>query len=103
MFVLPSYDELFPMTILEATNVNIPILVRDLPLYDPILGDKVLKAHNNGEFSLTLKKLREDPVLLAECALHSSELAGEYTPEVVFSKWDQFYQKILVEYGKKQK
>ncbi len=99
----PSYDELFPMTILEAANVNLPILVRDLPLYDPIVGDKVLKAHGNEEFSDTLKKLKGDPALLAECALHSSELAGEYTPEAVFSKWDRFYQRILVEYGKKHK
>ena len=30
---LPSYEELFPMTILEAMNCRIPILVRDCLLY----------------------------------------------------------------------
>lgn len=54
---MPSYDELFPMTILEASNVNIPILVRDLPLYNPVLFDKVLRGNNNLEFSSILKEL----------------------------------------------
>lgn len=34
---LPSYEELFPMSILEAMCVNIPILTRDLDIYNGIL------------------------------------------------------------------
>ena len=36
MMMLPSYEELFPMTVLEAMQCEIPILVRDLELYDEI-------------------------------------------------------------------
>ena len=32
---LPSYEELFPMTILESMNCAVPVLVRNLPIYDP--------------------------------------------------------------------
>ena len=32
-----SFEELFPMTILESMNANIPLLLRDLPEYKPIL------------------------------------------------------------------
>ena len=39
-FLLPSYNELFPMTILEAASCKAPIMLRDLDLYKVILeGD----------------------------------------------------------------
>ena len=31
LFLLPSYNELFPMSILEAFSCDIPVLVRELP------------------------------------------------------------------------
>ena len=33
VMLLPSYDELFPMTVLEAMSCGKPILLRDLSLY----------------------------------------------------------------------
>ena len=41
-----SFEELFPMTILESMNANIPLLLRDLPEYKPILFDYYLKANS---------------------------------------------------------
>ena len=37
VFFLPSFDELFPMTLLESMCCHKPILVRDLDLYPPPL------------------------------------------------------------------
>ena len=37
LFLLPSYNELFPMTILEAASCEAPIMLRDLDLYKVIL------------------------------------------------------------------
>ena len=36
LFLLPSYNELFPMTILEAASCEAPIMLRDLDLYKVI-------------------------------------------------------------------
>ena len=36
-----SFEELFPMTILESMNANIPLLLRDLREYRPILFDYI--------------------------------------------------------------
>ena len=34
---LPSYEELFPMSILEAMCINVPILLRDLDIYNRLI------------------------------------------------------------------
>lgn len=44
VMLLPSYDELFPMTVLEAMSCGKPILLRDLSLYQVILDGYYLKA-----------------------------------------------------------
>ncbi|HEM2284750.1 TPA: glycosyltransferase family 4 protein, partial [Listeria monocytogenes] len=37
VFFMPSYNELFPMAILEAMSCDVPILLRNLDLYEEIL------------------------------------------------------------------
>lgn len=99
VFFMPSYDELFPMTLLEASNVNIPLLVRDLPLYVPILKDKALKGKTNIEFSSILKKIIKDPIFRAEAGIKSSELAEIYTAQNVYKEWDVFLKSLVEKYG----
>ena len=41
---MPSYNELFPMSILEAMNTSTPVLLRDLELYEDILFE-IGRAH----------------------------------------------------------
>lgn len=94
VFFMPSYDELFPMTILESSNVNLPIVVRDLDLYKPVLKDYVITGTNNLEFSKKLKELRLEPLKRAEAGIKSSELADEYTAEKVYAQWDQFIDSL---------
>ena len=57
---MPSYMELFPMTILEVANVHKPFLVRDLELYRPILFSKYAKANDVSGFSSELRKMKID-------------------------------------------
>lgn len=49
------------MTILESMNCALPVLVRDLPIYDPILFDHALRGRRVEEFVTTLKQLQEEP------------------------------------------
>jgi 1,2-diacylglycerol-3-alpha-glucose alpha-1,2-galactosyltransferase len=41
---MPSFNELFPMAILEAVNAHKPVLLRDLDLYVDILFENMKKA-----------------------------------------------------------
>lgn len=60
---VPSYNELFPMTILETVNIHKPLLLRDLELYKEILFDKYLKGNNNNEFINKIKNIKNDKKL----------------------------------------
>ena len=67
---LPSYEELFPMTILESMNCAVPVLVRNLPIYDPILFDYALRGDGMDAFVSTLKQLREALIFIREAPMH---------------------------------
>ena len=54
---MPSYNELFPMSILEASNLHKPLLLRNLDLYKDILFGNYVSADDNEGFTKLLKKL----------------------------------------------
>lgn len=95
VMLLPSYNELFPMTVLEAMNCGIPILLRDLDLYEDILFDFYLKGHENKDFFQILRKLQRDPVFY-ENAKEKSFRGGQfYCREHVAQMWSRFYRKAV--------
>lgn len=96
VMMLLSYDELFPMTILEAMCVNIPILLRDLPIYNNILFDFYQKGKSVEEFVSELERLRGDKEHYAECARDSRRGNKFYKKENVVKMWDDFYSSILI-------
>jgi len=92
---LPSYEELFPMTVLEAMNCRIPILLRDIELYKNILFDFYLKGKTNDEFSDVLKKLESDKNYYQESAESSWKGHEFYSKDHVAMMWDEFYSEII--------
>lgn len=91
---LPSYDELFPMTILEAMCVDIPILIRDLDIYENILFDFYLSGKNNEDFISAINKLNEDNLYYKEAVRKSSKGHTFYSEENVARMWRDFYGTI---------
>ena len=94
---VPSYNELFPMTILEAANIHKPLLLRNLELYEEILFDKYLKGNNNYEFIDKINNLKNDKKLYQKYSKYSKEISEFYSKENVLKKWIQFYTKIYNE------
>lgn len=97
---MPSYNELFPMAILEASNTNTPILLRDLELYKDILFDKYIKASDNMGFKKELKKLKDDKAYYLKYSEASGKIGEFYSKENVLNMWIDFYTEI---YNKKIK
>lgn len=95
LLFVPSYNELFPMTILEACSTDTPLLLRDLELYEDILFKKYLKANDNDEFAKLITKLKDDEKTYKKSVDNSKYISNFYTKEHVYEMWDEFYTSIL--------
>lgn len=92
---LPSYEELFPMTILEAMNCAVPILVRDLPIYEPILFDYVQYGKSNQDFMEKLLLLAADKECYKAAAAAAFRGHENYGQDRIGNLWKNYYQEIL--------
>lgn len=91
----PSYEELFPMAILEAMSCELPVLVRELPIYERILGDYVLKGSGNEEFYEKMNRLHREKSYFDAAADLSKQGKQRYSREQVARLWVQFYRSML--------
>ena len=94
---VPSYNELFPMTILENVNIHKPLLLRDLELYEEILFKKYLKGKNNNDFIELINELKNNKDLYKKYSEYSKEISEFYSKENVLKIWIDFYNKIYNE------
>jgi 1,2-diacylglycerol-3-alpha-glucose alpha-1,2-galactosyltransferase len=95
---MPSYMELFPMTILEIANVYKPVLLRDLDLYKPILFDKYAKGNDVNDFSQELKKLKNDLSYYQEQSNNSKYISDYYNEERLIEDWRGYYKRVLADW-----
>jgi 1,2-diacylglycerol-3-alpha-glucose alpha-1,2-galactosyltransferase len=91
---MPSYNELFPMSILEAMNTSTPILLRDLELYEDILFDYYLKEHDNEGFIKAIEKLKNDKDYYEQAKEKAIRGHNFYSRENVLVMWKDFYEKV---------
>lgn len=90
---LPSFEELFPMAVLESMNCGLPILLRDLREYQDVLFDSYLKGDVVEDFIRYLDRLREDKAFYQEAVRMSVKGSEFYRKENVSAMWNQFYLK----------
>ena len=88
---LPSFDELFPMTILEAICCKKPLLLRDIDIYKDILFDYYLKAADNNGFADILTCLCRDADYYKKASDASWECHQVYGEESVLKMWNDLY------------
>ena len=97
---LPSYNELFPMIILEAMNCNTPILLRDLDIYPNILFDYYMKGNTNEAFIEHIRMLKDNEAYREKYIAKSKEGSEFYSRENILSMWQEFYAGILCTHKK---
>lgn len=95
LLFMPSYQELFPMIILEAFNCKLPILLRDLDIYPDVFFDYYLKGVNNDEFINEINRLRNDSEYYTRSCEQSWKGHKFYSADNVLSMWKEFYGKIM--------
>ncbi len=91
---LPSFEELFPMTVLESMSCHIPMLLRDIDIYKNILFDYYLREKDVDGFVSVLRRLSEDADYYREASEASARGHQFYSKEHVFAMWDEFYHKV---------
>jgi len=97
IFIFPSYEENQGMVLLEAAAVGLPILVRDIPVYNPWLrdGENCLKAKNNEEFKTCIERLINDENLRNRLIEGAKILAQQESIETLNKNLFMTYQKLL--------
>ena len=81
LFLLPSYNELFPMTILEAASCEAPIMLRDLDLYKVILEGNYRPTTGVEEMKQAIMEYREHPEALKGLKEKAKAISREYSEE----------------------
>ena len=97
IFVFPSFEENQGMVLLEAASVGLPLIVRDIPVYNPWLVDGVncLKAKNDEEFKTCLERVINDANLRAGLSAGAKALAQQEDIKVLNQKLLEIYEKLL--------
>lgn len=97
---LPSFEELFPMTVLESMSCHIPMLLRDIDIYKDILFDFYLREKDVDSFVTAIERLSSEPDYYRAAASASARGHEYYSKDHVFSMWDEFYRRV---YASKEK
>ncbi|MBM5606312.1 glycosyltransferase [Listeria seeligeri] len=95
IFFMPSYNELFPMAILEAMSSDVPILLRNLDLYEEILDGYYVKKADNQGFIQAIQRLKTDEAYYEEMLQAAKKGAAYYSEDRLAEIWYAFYQGLL--------
>lgn len=91
LFLLPSFDELFPMSVLEAFSCGTPVLLRSLPLYEAIISGYYMSGKDFDEMNAQLKKAASDKNLLRRYTNLSNQASAQYSEDHLAQIWRKFY------------
>lgn len=92
LFLLPSFDELFPMSVLEAFSCGTPVLLRDLDLYRAIIDGYYLAGKDFAEMNEQLRFAATHPEVLARQQELSRKASLQYSEDHLAEIWRDFYQ-----------
>lgn len=97
LMFLPSFGELFPMSVLEAMALKKPVLLRDLDIYHNILFTYYLKGKDVLEFAQIISSIEVKGDLYHTWSEKSWLCHEFYSKEYVLNLWKEFYNNIYYE------
>lgn len=95
LFLLPSYNELFPMSVLEAFSCGTPVMLRDLDLYHSIIKGYYLSTDGYDQMNEGLKKLQTNPSELEHLRKLSLEASERYSEDHLTATWLDYYSSLV--------
>lgn len=90
-FFFPTKSETEGLSVLEAAYCGLPIVIRDIPVYEEIFehGENCLKGEGPKEFREHLERLRDNPELREKLGENARELAERRTLDQVQKKYEK--------------
>ncbi|MDT7014844.1 glycosyltransferase family 4 protein [Levilactobacillus namurensis] len=92
LFLLPSFNELFPMSVLEAFSTGTPVMLRDLELYHAIIAGDYIPAQDYAEMNAQLQTLPGNRAALDQWRQKSLAAAERYSEAHLTTIWRRFYR-----------
>ncbi|MBC8062002.1 MAG: glycosyltransferase family 4 protein [Clostridiaceae bacterium] len=100
LMFLPSFSELFPMSVLEAMSLKLPILLRELEIYHSILFEFYLKGKGIEEFVSIINSIKSNKEDYKVWSENSWRCHQYYSRESVLEMWKVFYDEIYEQKNK---
>ena len=102
LFFFPTYEENEGIVILEALAMKLPILIRDIPVYEDWLLDKksCFKGKNNEDFDKIINYITTNNNI-GNITNEAYKILKERTLEEVGKKYKNYYTDILKEKNNK--
>lgn len=99
IFALPSNDEAFGISILEAISKNVPVVAMNHGGVSDIIKNGVsgYLANNLAEFSSYLQILIENPAVRTQFAQKASQGLPNYDWDRIYEQTNQVYTKVIYE------
>lgn len=98
VFFSPSRIETQGLSVLEAAYCGLPIVVRDIPVFDYLThGETALKGSTDAELAGAIRRLLDDEALREELGANARSLATEHTLDHVGEALREVYEDTLLE------
>ena len=99
IYVLPSRYEGFPMVLLEATAMSLPIVAFDCPTgpSEIVVNDRngfLVPTFDETLFANKLDALISDPELRYNMGLESFKISRQFTFDNIFEQWERIISEI---------
>ncbi len=92
--LFPSYEETEGIVVLEAMASNLPIIVRNIGVYDDFTHNKeVLKGNNNQEFKALIEHILNND--MSEMTKNAYESVSQKDLKIIGEKLKGIYQELL--------
>lgn len=104
LFLFMTYEENEGIVVLESLSTKLPILLRDIPVYNGWLedGKNCIKAKTTADFIEKLEVIVNNKVEnIEEIKENGREVARTRDLAEVGKKYKEYYEHILEEFGKK--
>lgn len=99
VFVLPSYAEGMPMSILEAMGHALPIIASDVGGNSALVINGVngflIKPGDIASLTEKMQSISSDFMLRSEMSISSWKLARPFSPKEICDKWNDLYSDVI--------